>query len=60
MADDWRLTVELAEEGNAPGLMSALSELELEIALGSANGSSSARTRGTSSSTRTRRNGRAR
>ncbi|MGI8606124.1 MAG: hypothetical protein ACR2L0_03060, partial [Gaiellaceae bacterium] len=32
MADDWRLTVELAEEGNAPGLVNALRELELEDA----------------------------
>jgi hypothetical protein len=32
VSDDWRLTVELAEEGNAPGLVSALRELELEDA----------------------------
>ena len=32
MADDWRLTVELAEAGNAAGLVNALSELELEDA----------------------------
>lgn len=32
MADDWRLTVELAEEGNAPGFVNALRDLELEDA----------------------------
>ena len=32
MSDDWRLTVELAEEGNAPGLVNSLRELELEDA----------------------------
>ncbi len=32
MADDWRLTVELAEAGNAAGLVNALRELELEDA----------------------------
>jgi len=32
MADDWRLTVELAQAGNAAGLVNALSELELEDA----------------------------
>ena len=32
MSDDWRLSVELAEEGNAPGLVNALRELELEDA----------------------------
>ncbi len=32
MSDDWRLTVELAEEGNAPGLVNALRDLELEDA----------------------------
>lgn len=32
MSDDWRLTVELADEGNAPGLVNALRELELEDA----------------------------
>ena len=32
MTDDWRLTVELAEEGNAAGLVDALRELELEDA----------------------------
>jgi hypothetical protein len=32
VSDDWRLTVELAEEGNAPGLVNALQELELEDA----------------------------
>jgi hypothetical protein len=32
MADDWRLTVELTDKGNAPGLVTALGELELEDA----------------------------
>jgi hypothetical protein len=32
VSDDWRLTVELAEEGNAPGLVNSLQELELEDA----------------------------
>jgi hypothetical protein len=32
VSDDWRLTVELADGGNAPGLVNALREVELEDA----------------------------